>query len=201
MFRISLREIFVLVAAIALSIVSLKYASSMWQAIVGMLYLIGSFAAVIIAIFDHAARRAFAIGFIVAALGYGALVVNGHKAVNGTLVIPVDLVASNWDYALPTTLFLRDIYRRTCRTIWIDETTGRGSSAEQADRYQAAVAAGNISGLPNMSSRTLPSGNDFVITGHCWVGLLFGYLGGKFAQFVYLRRRREQAAGTAIQAA
>ena len=188
MFRFSLSGLLTLVASIALSIVLLKYASSMWQAVVGMLYLIASFGAVIIAIFDHGARRAFAIGFLVAALGYGALVANGHKAVNGTLVIPVDLVSSNWDYALPTTLFFRDLYRRTCRTTWFEDTTGKEMSAEQVANYQAAESTGNLSGVPNMSPRTLPSGNDFVITGHFWLGLLFGYLGGHFAQFVYLRR-------------
>jgi hypothetical protein len=30
--------------------------------------------------------------------------------------------------------------------------------------------------------------------GHYWFALLFGYLGGHFARFVYVRRMKEQAA-------
>ena len=193
MFRLSLSGLLILVAAIALAIVSLRYASSMWQALVGMLCLLASFAAVIVAVFDHGPRRVFAVGFVICALGYVALVLNGHKAKNGSLIIPVDLVAANWDYALPTTVLLRDLHKRVSHTIWLDEQTGKEVSAEEGAKFQAAVSAGSISGMRSLTTTTRPSGDDLVVIGHCWLSLLFGYLGGSFARFVYLRRERERA--------
>lgn len=193
MFRLSLSGLLILVAAIARAIVSLRYASSMWQATIGILCLLASFAALIVVIFDHGPRRVFAAGFVICALGYAALVLNGHKAKNGSLIIPVDLVAANWDYALPTTVLLRDLHRRVSHTIWVDEQTGKEVSAEEGAKFQAAASAGNIVGMRSLAPTTRPSGDDLVVIGHCWLILLFGYLGGSFARFVYLRRELEQA--------
>ena len=73
MFRVSLRHLFVLVTFIALAIVSLKYASPIWEATVLGLALIVFFVALIVALVDRGPRQAFAIGMAAVMFGYAGL--------------------------------------------------------------------------------------------------------------------------------
>ena len=79
MFRVSLREMFVLVAATALAIVSLIYAAPIWQTIIGFVAILSAMVALIVGLVDHGRRRAFAVGFSVAMLGYLLIVAAGQQ--------------------------------------------------------------------------------------------------------------------------
>jgi hypothetical protein len=194
-FRISLRQLFLLVSAVAAAVVSLHHASTTCQALVGMILLLAVFAAVITGIFDRGPRRVFAIGFALVSLSYALLVLTGEEVTQNSGG-NVELIASE-DWArpprLPTTLFLRQIYKNVQRTAWIDAITGNEVPGYDYTKYQAAQAGG---GFVPVQPKDLPSSETFMSTGHYWWALLLGYLGGHFARFVYLRRTKEQAAAS-----
>jgi hypothetical protein len=159
--RISLRQLLILVAAIALAIVSLRYATPWWQAVVGLLLMVLFFAAVIAAIFERGPRQAFAIGFVVVVFGYAIMLANGRKSFspNGNTLTYEELHGAGY---LPTTVVLGELYDVFYR--------------EGGNRY-ASPKAGS------------PSQSNFARIGHCWWALLLGYLGGSFARRLDERRR------------
>jgi hypothetical protein len=73
--RISLRQLLIFVAVVALAVASLKYASPLWQAIIGLVTLMAFFAAGILAIFERGPRQAFGIAMALVMLCYGLLLV------------------------------------------------------------------------------------------------------------------------------
>ena len=108
MFRVSLREMFLLVAAVALAIVSLNYATVLWQAIIGLMVMLLAMVALITSLVDRGARRAFWIGFAVAMLGYLLIVINAHKFTLAPTEQNVELDAHQG--RLPTSLLLQHFY-------------------------------------------------------------------------------------------
>ncbi len=124
------------------------------------------FAAVIAAIFERGPRQAFAIGFAVVVFGYAVMLVNGRQSVSaaGNVLTYEELNGTGY---LPTTVALGELYDLAFR---------RGASR---------------TGRPSPGS---PPQMNFVVIGHTWFALVFGYLGGCFARFTYARRKREQPA-------
>lgn len=59
MFRVSRRDMFLLVAATALAIVSLIYASSVWQAIIGVAVVLSAVIALIVGLIDRGPDRSW----------------------------------------------------------------------------------------------------------------------------------------------
>jgi hypothetical protein len=186
MFQISLRHLFILVAAIALVIVSMHQASELYQGLVGMLAMLAMFAAVIIGITDRGPRQLFAISFAVVMLGYALLIMNGAKYASGQNTVNGEL--TGWNGQLPTTVLLRVLHTVTARDEWIDTSDGKVLDSSEVASMQAA------GGRPGVTWQKKPDRGTFVTTGHYWFALLFGYLGGHFARFVYGRRMIEQAA-------
>jgi hypothetical protein len=90
MFRISLRQLFILVAVVALAIVSLKYASTFWEATIYGVALAVFFIAAIVALVDRGPRQAFAIGLTVILLGYAILYHNEKPATALHLGMPTN---------------------------------------------------------------------------------------------------------------
>jgi hypothetical protein len=86
--RISLREIFLLIAAVALAIVSLISASALWQIIIGVAVVLLAMFALIIGLVDRGPRRVFPIGFAVGVLGYLLIVINAPAFTRGPLSPP-----------------------------------------------------------------------------------------------------------------
>jgi ABC-type amino acid transport substrate-binding protein len=193
--RISLRQLLSLVAAVAVAIVSLKYASEAWQALVAVLTVLAFFASLVIAFVGRGPRQTFAMGAALAMGVYALIVQLEPRQVESAL---------KWT----TNAVLRQFYSAVVRTAYLDPTTGQelvgyDPDAAQADGAQNDASksaaepeppswgrlftsiAGNRNGV---ITKTIPDMTTFWYTGHNWFTLLFGFLGGHFARFVYRRR-------------
>jgi len=181
-FRISLRELFALVAVVALAILSLKYASDAWVAIIAGMAMLALFAAFIVAAVDRGERQAFAIGFALIMVSYGLIVLNmpdPHDRNGGTLEF------DHWSGRLPTTRLLRYVHQAVDRSQWIDTTTGQIIANHDSH-------GPTTSGQSSVSLNEIPRRDQFMPIGHLWWGILLGYIGGCFAQFVYMRRAQQR---------
>jgi hypothetical protein len=191
-FRVSLRELFVLVAAISLAIVSLKYASPIWQGIVGLIAMFTAIVVVMIGVFDRGPRQAFAIGFAIVIFSYALLVVNGQKIDNLEPSPNVEL--NTYRGHLPTSLILDCLYKALEHSTYLDASTGKiipelGPATVHINSFGQATAAGRA-----VISQELPPSGNFMPVGHIWWALLLGYIGARFARFVYVRRTVQPAA-------
>jgi hypothetical protein len=166
MFRVSLRQLLTLVTALAFAIVSLRYATPWWQAVVGLVVLFSFFAAVLVAIFNRGSQQAFAIGFAIVVLCYGLMIVNGRKSFSATGNVLTYDELHGVGY-MPTTVVLGELYDALHR---------------EGGLRNASPSAGS------------PSQSNFARTGHAWWALLLGYLGGSFAQRIDNRRRSRPSA-------
>jgi len=198
MWRLSLRELLVLVALVALAIVSLKYASESWVAIVAAVTMLAFFVATIVAAVDRGPRQAFAIGFALTMAGYAMIVMNSTINMHngGTKKIEFD----QWEGRLPTTRLLRYLHMAVEDNKWIDFQTGKEIPDYDPNNPPASVTATPVKGAgarglmlgARVSFVESPPSEVFMPIGHCWWGLLLGYLGGLLAAFVYHRRMRDQ---------
>jgi hypothetical protein len=197
----SLRQLMMLVAAVAVAIVSLKYASDAWLAIVAAVAMLAFFAAVIVAAVDRGPRQAFAIGFALTVAVYALVVMNGEKEFpNGR---SRNIEFDQWDGKLPTTRLLRYMHIAVDHGGYYDRATGQEipdyDPATDPNRNTAGggfggggLGGGGFGAGPRVAFRELPPRESFMPVGHLWLGLLLGYLGGLFAVYVYSRRMREQ---------
>jgi hypothetical protein len=177
--RISLREVFYLVAALAFAIVSLKYASPLWQALVGLSVMLAAVVALGAALFESGARRAFAIGFVV------------------TVFCCALLIKFERSDKLPTTVFLSSLYSAMDTSSWVDSATGQevpGFDAAKLNYAQQVVNKPTFQGRPMMFKSRLSDDNFFPI-GHYWWALLFSFVGGRLAGYYYVRRTTRGPAG------
>jgi hypothetical protein len=191
MFQISLRQLFILVAIAAAALVSLHHASELCQGLVGLFAMGALFTAVVVAIVDRGRRQMFAIAFATVMLGYALLVINGATYVSGQNTINGEL--NGWNGRLPTTVLLRALHSAIARERWVDVVTAKVLDDAEVARRQ--TSPGPL-GAPSIETRKHPSLGVLVTTGHYWFALLFAYLGGHFARFVYLRRMKEHAASS-----
>jgi hypothetical protein len=162
--RISLRQLFMFVALVAVAIVSLRYASPLWQGVIGMATMLAFFAAVLAGIFDRGPRQVFAIALALVMLAYGLAASQGRP---------------------PTTLILRALHGAMAEYHGRDANTGQVIPDFDLAKWQADLAATGTTSIVVIPS---PPEEEFMPIGHYWFALLFGYVGGKFARFVYLRR-------------
>src|SRR5262245_34336543 len=176
--RFSSRELLLLVAFVAFAIASLKYASEIWQIAVTMLVLFVLIGAVITAKFDRGIRQAIATGMVIAIAIYGGLIVlvefaafTGGRTTRYT--------------RFPTNRILEYLYAGIQKTVWIDRNTGEVIPAEER-KSRAFARPPRRADVPNLE--------EFMTIGHAWWALLLGYLGGRLARFVYLRRTGRAAA-------
>jgi hypothetical protein len=175
--------LFILVAFVAAALVSLHHASEWCQGLVGLFAMFALFTAVVVAIVDRGPRQMFAICFATIMLGYALLIMNGAKYVSGQNTVNGEL--TGWNGQLPTTVLLRALHSATAREQWVDTRTGQVLDDSESAKIQA-----NAPPLGLQLQKT-PSSGTFVRTGHYWFALLFAYLGGHFARFVYLRRTND----------
>jgi hypothetical protein len=165
----------VFVALVAVAIVSLKYASEVWLPIILALTMLAFFVALIVAAVDRGHRQSYAIGFTLTFASYVLIIAHSSEIDPGG-------GSRNPEFSrfcrLPTTRLLTYVHRTMDHSYYFDSATGK--------RVQ------NYSGGGSVGHRELPPLEFFMQIGHCWWGLLLGYLGGKFAVFVYNRRLQEQ---------
>jgi hypothetical protein len=196
MFRLSLRELMVIVACVALAIVSLKYASDGWLAVIAGVTMAALFVAIIVAAVDRGPRQAFAIGFALTMSVYWMIVLNGATSTSG---FPSrNLEFDQWAGKLPTTRLLRYVHRVLEHGGYYDSSTGKEiSDYDPAKDLNRTTGGGGFAGASGgggrVSYRERPPREFFMPIGHCWWGLLLAYCGGHFARYVYGRRVMEQA--------
>lgn len=198
--RISLRELLVLAAAVAVAVgcAAMQSADEMWLAVVGSGILLAFMAMAVLAAVQRGARQAFAIGFVLCATIYRLLLVGSGQE--------MDPYAGR----LPTTRLLRTAYEAVRDEWYVDAATGR--RFRRRDNPAAADAARKQDALQQQLSGWTPLGAlkatayyagekpvraEFMALGHALITCLAGYLGGRFAVFVYAGRvRREALAST-----
>jgi hypothetical protein len=167
LFRLSLRELFLVVAFLAAAIVSLCYASTVWQIVLGLLVLVVFIGALVGAIVDRGRRQVFAIGMVAAMAVYQAALMHADMGRNTN----TEFISGRASVGLPTTRLLRSLY-----TVVVHPTPEFGE--------------GNLSGTV-VGTIDRPVGSAFMSVGHCWWALLWGFASGHFARFLYLRRTSE----------
>jgi hypothetical protein len=171
---------------VALAIVSLRFASDGWLALVAGVTMAAFFVSIILAAVDRGPRQAFAIGFALTLAGYGLIVLNGATSTANSSTKNHEM--DPYSGKLPTTLSLRYIRTAIVRVVYIDNNT-----REVVPDYDSAQM--KAAGLPATAfPREIPARETFMPIGHCWWGLLLAYCSGHFARFVYGRRVQEQAA-------
>ncbi|HEX3601816.1 MAG TPA: hypothetical protein VHU84_16800 [Lacipirellulaceae bacterium] len=182
--QMSLRELLVLVSLTALAIVSLKFASNTWEAIVSGIVLSMFLVAGVVAVIDRGPRQAFAIAFVIVMATYGFAVLNGHlgNQENNNREL-------NSSGRLPTTRALVNLHHVVDTGHWIDPFSGNPVPSPAVDKATGRVIIGS-NGRP-ASYEQIPPLEEFLFIGHCWAAVLLGYVGGYFGQFVYWRRIRE----------
>jgi hypothetical protein len=204
MFRVSLRELFALVTCCALALVSLKYASEAWLAFALGVAMLAFFAAIVLAAIDRGPRQAFGVAFILIVIAYGFLVFETPRYPGNAGIGTGEF--NLWQGHLPTTYLLRFVYTAVEDRRWFDSTTGKEINnfdpANPSIPIDNSVGdfgggGGGFSGgggvAPSTASlRVFPSQQHFALIGHLWWALLFGYIGGRFARYVYARRIKDQ---------
>lgn len=174
----SLREFFVLITAISLAVPALYFANPVSKTIVLLVTALIVVAMVIRAGVERGAKRAGCFGFAAASLVYVFLWTSAASTKNGEWKIfggplPTETVAS-----VPLKLI------QDRRIHYVDLEGVRVSQAE----YDAARTAATPGSTLVVFKRLSPEHKDFMPIAHCLWTLLFGYLGMKYAVWVYARR-------------
>ncbi len=173
LFRFSLRELFVVVAVVAMGIAALKYGGLLADLFVTVTMLAVMSLAICVFV-DRGRTQAAAIGFVTCVSIYALAV----HAVKGRDFDPHGA-------ALPTSKMLRPVFEGVVTRRYFDKATG-----EEFLNYDQAKPQRRV----HLSGRESPNRHVFMLVGHVMWAFLFGYLGGKFAEFVYARRVAEQKA-------
>lgn len=189
MFRISLRELLILIAIAAVCLVSLKHASHTWLSLVVSMSILMVFAAVIVAVAECGPRQKFALTFAILSAGYYFVVVTTPGAEASGMTPGVSREPDGGAVLLPTSHLLHFVWSRTQVMEWVDPFTGKTLGKVAPGQPPPPVSAGP-GFAPNLISH--PPYEKFMRIGHFWWALLFGYLGGRFARSVYIRRAHER---------
>ena len=179
----------ILVAAVALAVVSLKYASDVWQGFIGLAAMLALLYVIAVSIFDRGPGQAFAIGFAVAVIAYGLVVANGERFPNSKQ--NVELMVS--EGRLPTSVLLRSAYQLVTRLVYVDAINGQTMNEEDAQRLLTAASQPG-SPTPSIRQEFRPPEEFFMQIGHYWWALLLGYVVGQFARFGHQRRPKDKSA-------
>jgi predicted PurR-regulated permease PerM len=177
LFRVSLRELLLLIAMVALAVASMKYASPAWRTCVYMIAMAIFMWAAVIAVIDRGPRQAFAIGMVILMVIYGVLVVNGAVGRSQGGNREMNPASGR----LPTTKLVEFLFPITESVQWFEQRTDR----VLPNFDPAKPPPGFVAYRRTISS---PEPANLMAIAHCWWALLLGYFGGRFARVVYLRR-------------
>jgi hypothetical protein len=172
-FRVSLRELLLLVALTAAAAASLRYASDGWLALISALAMLALFAAAIVAIVDRGQRQAFAIGFAIVLAGYHLLLINGEFMPGARA---------------PTTMSLTLLHESINQNRWINSDTGEELPNFDHKETPQRIRVVNGRGIPIEQFVEHPPRKQLMQIGHAWWSMLLAYAGGRFASFVFSRR-------------
>jgi hypothetical protein len=175
LFRLSLRELLLLIAMVALAIVSMKYASPAWRTCVYTITMATFMWAAVIAVIDRGPRQSFAIGMVLLMVIYGVLVLNAPRRQERNLELDLDYGR------LPTSRAVKYLFPPGETVEWWDRGT-----LQLLPNYDPKNPPPGIQAF--RQTRSTPDPPTLMAIAHCWWALLLGYLGGRFARVVYLRR-------------
>ena len=176
-FQLTLRELFLLVMFAAAGIASLKLAGMVAASFLLLTILLCMWMA-ITSIVDRGIRQTFAVGFVLCVAMYAAIVVSSSRN-----------EFDPYGGQLPTSKLLLPPFNVIVARTWIDVTTGK--EIPNYDPSQNAMGPGGGmfgGGGPMASLKEVPDRPTFMSIGHVLWALLFGYVGAKFATFIYKRR-------------
>ncbi|HEX6962796.1 MAG TPA: hypothetical protein VF175_13075 [Lacipirellula sp.] len=185
--RVSLREFLVVFSAFAVGFTALAFANSWWLAAVSGVTLLAVIAAAVISLVDRGKRQASAIGFAVSAVCYLPLFLQGREA-------------DPFTGRLPTTQMLQPIFLAVREQSYVNSRTREIVKETEIPRGAPVEGKGGFptygrrafSGGYFLRADSIPALEHFMPVGHCLWALLLGYVGAKFAGWVYVRRLREQ---------
>jgi len=194
-FRFSLRGLLAVIVFFAVACAALKFANDTWWAIVSGGALLLLMAMAVVAFAAKGPLRAFAVGYVICTLIYGTVVY-----LCGNLEL-----SCYGDGRLPTSKLLTPIYTAVVNVTYFDRSTGKPVSDNVPPKGESDMASGayfgpggGFGGPPGVAG-TYPvhrPGQDvFMRIGHLLWSVIFGWLGGVFAKFVYSRSERQTSVG------
>jgi hypothetical protein len=201
--RISLREFFALVAAVAVACAALKYANEYWLAVVSLVTLVAYVAATIVALVDRGPRQVAAVGFLATMSIYAALLYARRPEGAANTLPRSHPEFDPYNGILPTTRLMRPLFEAMSANWYVDLATGKSLNESQLPSGATIVSysgggfapggvAAPTTGFTHVGE--IPAREHFMPIAHCFWALLFGYIAAKFARWVYARRLREQDA-------
>ncbi|MCO6045167.1 hypothetical protein NG895_14745 [Aeoliella sp. ICT_H6.2] len=203
---ISLRELLGIIAFVAVAFASLLNASEGWAIAVFGLTIALTIVLAIVAVAERGSRQTAAAGALIAMLAYAVLWTQQPETTledSWDQVMGVDPVLTDKGFLL-TSRALYAAWHRVNGTYMVEWETGRVVE-QTAPNYPPAYGQGNVPQdqvPPNWSGggliyKGLPVPEHFLAVGHCLWAILLGYLGGKFAVWIFARRiaREENVAG------
>ncbi len=175
MMQVSLRELFILVAFVAIGTASLRLAGPLASVFIALALLLCMAMAVAAAV-DRGMRQAFATGFVLCTMAYAILLFATHST-------ELQLHAGR----LPTSKLLSPLFEEIVNRTWVDRFSGRELPNYVPTRVDRLPGEMPTAAGVRVESET-PDRMTFMIVGHILWASIFGYAGGKFAQFIYARR-------------
>ncbi len=166
--QFSLRELLVGLGVAALGLAAMRYGGVLRDLLQTGCAVLVIFA-MISALVDHGRRRAFAIGFVIAALAYSGLL----------------FLQDGREFNFLTARFATSKMLRPIRESMVTERWVGGTAQSQNPGVSAAPRQGMA------VIRSAPGAGNLLRAGHTLWTLFFGYLGGKAAVLVYYRRCQE----------
>jgi hypothetical protein len=175
LFRLSLRELLLLIGIVAAAIASMKYASPAWRTCVYTVAMAIFMWAAVVAVIERGPRQAFAIGMALLMVIYGVLFISAPRRREGNLELDIEYGR------LPTSRAVKHLFPPSETIEWTDART-----LKELPNYDPANPPPGIQAFSQ--TRRTPDPPTLMAIAHCWWALLLGYIGGRFARVVYLRR-------------
>ena len=176
LWRVSLREVLLLVSFLAVGCVALKYPNEWWWVALSSCTLLVFLTALVAVLVDRGSRQAMAIGCAVCMATYGVLVWSS-----------ADREFDPYSGRLPTTQIMKPLFQAIVAVTYHDMNTGK----LLAD-YDPSSAPTNAP--LNVYSLESPDRGQFMLISHLLWALLLAWFGARVACALYARRIREQQA-------
>ncbi|WP_425396188.1 hypothetical protein [Aeoliella sp.] len=192
--RISLRELLIGVALLAIACTLLKFASPLLAGIVTSISALVAAVMVVFAVLDRGRWQAFAIGFITWCSIYGLL------SSQTSSQLPTHSI-TNWAHRQVAVLHDYDFQAGEILGPYVgqlgEEATSESDAAANVQQAFPSGLSTEADSVVLMSSKVpVPRYDEFAIVFEALWMLFFAYLGGKFAVWVYLRRMARESEST-----
>ena len=177
--QVSLRELLFVVLFAGLGLASLR-ADGVVSSFTIFLAIVVTMCLAIVAFVGRHTNQAFAIGYLIPVIAYGAVVL----AVGKSELDP-------YDGKLPTSRLLLPMFRVMVKQTWTDVLTGQvvPDYDPATDPNRAGAGGGGFGGSP-MGLSESPDRPTFMSLGHILIAMIFGYSGAKFAVIVHRKQQR-----------